>query len=136
MTAPGRIGEAEFPGSAESVGEARAFVRRMLAGRPGPVVDDVVLLTSELFTNAVRHSDSGRRVGGVVRLALFEPGDGVLRVEVADAGSAGGEPRPWMDADEESESGRGLFLVDLLAGKWGTHVRGGGRVVWFEMLRS
>lgn len=136
MTASGPIGQAEFPGSAESVGEARAFVRRVLAGRPSAEVDDIVLLASELFANAVSHSDSGRRAGGVVRLTLSEPGDGVLRVEVGDAGSAAVEPRPRMDVDEESENGRGLFLVDLLAGKWGTHPQGDGRVVWFEMRTS
>ncbi len=66
-------------------------------------------------------------------MSLSEPADGVLRVEVGDAGSPGSEPRARLDVDQESEGGRGLYLVELLADKWGTHVHDEGRVVWFEI---
>ena len=134
MTAPGQIGEATFPGRPESVADARAFVRRVLIARYGTVLEDVVLLVSELLGNAVRHSDSGRLPGGVVTVTLSEPADGVIRAEVGDAGSARvGELRAQPDADENSEGGRGLYLVDLLADKWGSHPHDHGRVVWFEI---
>ncbi|MEV5414464.1 ATP-binding protein [Thermopolyspora sp. NPDC052614] len=134
MTAPGRIGEATFPGRPESVADARAFVRRALIARYGTVLEDVVLLVSELLGNAVRHSDSGRLPGGVVTVTLSEPADGVIRVEVRDAGSPrAGELRAQPDVDENSEGGRGLYLVDLLADKWGSHLDDDGLVVWFEI---
>lgn len=132
MTAPGWIAEAAFPGSAESVADARAFVRRALIARYGTVVEDVVLLASELVGNAVRHSDSGRLPGGVVTVTLSEPAADVIRVEVGDAGSAAGELRARQDVDQDSEGGRGLYLVDLLADKWGSHCHAHGRMVWFE----
>ena len=133
MTVPGLIGWAEFPGTAESVAGARAFVRRVLIARYGTVVEDVVLLVSELFGNAVRHSDSGRLADGVVTVTLSEPVDGVMRVDLVDAGSAAGELRARLDVDQDSEGGRGLYLVDLLADKWGSHTQGEGRLVWFEV---
>jgi len=133
VTAPGMIAQAEFPGKGESVAEARRFVRRTLLARYGAVIEDAVLLTSELVGNAICHSDSGRLPGGTVTVSLSEPADGVLRVEVGDAGSPGSEPRARLDVDQDSEGGRGLYLVELLADKWGSHLRGGGRVVWFEI---
>lgn len=109
------------------------FARRALIARHGTVVEDAVLLTSELVGNAIRHSDSGRLPDGVVTVTLSEPADGLLRVEVGDAGSPAAEPRARLDVDHDIEGGRGLYLVDLLADKWGTHLHDGGRVVWFEI---
>jgi len=133
MTAPNMLGQAMFPGRGESVAAARMFVRRALIARYGTVVEDVVLLTSELVANAIRHSDSGRLPDGTVTVTLSEPADGIFRVEVVDAGSPAAEPRARLDADPVSEGGRGLYLVDLLADKWGSHLYDNGRVVWFEV---
>ena len=50
-----------FPGAQEQVGEARRFVKTLLAS--SPLLDDLILITSELTSNAICHTASGR--GGV-----------------------------------------------------------------------
>lgn len=109
-----------------SVREARAEVRRQLEiwglGEREDVADTAELLVSELATNALLHSES--------RFTLtMTAAHGVLRCEVADAG--GGQPRV-LDAGT-AESGRGMFLVDALARRWGCHQDGPGTTVWFEL---
>ncbi|MEV5408943.1 ATP-binding protein [Thermopolyspora sp. NPDC052614] len=136
MIVPGLIAQAEFPGVPKSAAKARAFVRRAFISRYGTSVEDAVLLVSELVGNAVRHSDSGRLPDGTVRVTLSAPRADLVRVEVCDDGSAADDLRPRLNADQDSEGGRGLRLVDLLADKWGSHVQDHGRVVWFEMSVS
>jgi len=77
MTAPNMLGQAMFPGRGESVAAARMFVRRALIARYGTVVEDVVLLTSELVANAIRHSDSGRLPDGTTLAEAIEAVDAV-----------------------------------------------------------
>ncbi len=36
-------------------------------------------------------------------------------------------------ADETDEGGRGLYLVDQIASRWGSRPTRNGKVVWFEM---
>jgi len=119
----------EYDPRPTSVREARAEVRRQLerwglADRDGDLVDTAVLLVSELATNAVRHA-SGR-----FRLTLFAA-HGVLRCEVGDTGCR--EPRVRDTAAGAEESGRGMFLVDALARRWGCRRDGPGKTVWFEL---
>ncbi|MGW4638812.1 ATP-binding protein [Sphaerisporangium sp. NPDC004334] len=116
----------DLVGVPESAGQARAFVREAL-GRAHPVLDEVVLLVSELVTNSVTHSDS--RGGGPVTLAISEC-DGAVHVEVVDRGS---EREPRVRGGLEEEGGRGLFLVDAISDRWGMYRDGGGRVVWFAV---
>lgn len=86
---------------------------------------DVILLTSELATNAVTHAQSGFEL--VVRM-----GDGRLRIEVGDHDP--GIPQvQWVPAG--ATSGRGLLIVETLADAWGvTADEGGGKTVWFEVV--
>jgi anti-sigma regulatory factor (Ser/Thr protein kinase) len=118
-----------FPGQPDQVAAARAVVARALAGCPAAA--DVVLLTSELATNAIKHSASGR--GGRFTIAISH-GPGRVRVTVTDNGSAG---HPALAAAEElATSGRGLVLVDFLADRWGYAQSKGIRdpgAVWFEL---
>jgi hypothetical protein len=37
-------------------------------------------------------------------------------------------------AGENDEGGRGLYLVDQLASRWGSRPTRDGKVVWFEMV--
>lgn len=74
-----------------------------------PVVEDAVLVVSELVTNAVRHGT------GAVGLRV-SAGAEELRIEVHDGSTV---PARLRAAGEEEESGRGLFLVDALARAWG-----------------
>nr|WP_145490513.1 MULTISPECIES: ATP-binding protein [Streptomyces] len=85
---------------------------------PSALADDVVLTVSELVTNAIRH---GR--GGNVRLRVRCAEE--LRIEVSDGNPAPAQVRTTTDQDE---SGRGLFLVTLLARNWG--VSEDGRTTW------
>lgn len=115
-----------FAGSRDQVKHAREFVARALGACPA--ADEVILLTSELVTNAIKHTASGD--GGHFTVTVYRAGTWA-RVEVRDAGSATKPTAvPHM---AEAESGYGLGLVDLLATRWGYAGGGRGRVVWFEL---
>ncbi len=127
------LGRVDLPVSTASVGQARAYVRGILTSRHQAVRDDVVLLVSELVANSVQYSDPDQRGDDSVTLVVCEPGTGVLRIEVSDAGSAASRPQPRLEVDVDSEGGRGLLLVDALAEKWGWHETSTGRMTWFEL---
>jgi anti-sigma regulatory factor (Ser/Thr protein kinase) len=115
----------------EGSGAAAAARRRLLEGNgmlPPAIRDDVLLLVSELVTNAVRHAGAGLERPLQVQLL---PGRGSVLVAVADEGpgftrrpnpSAGNEPGGW-----------GLFLVDQIADRWGVECTTSGTRVWFEI---
>jgi anti-sigma regulatory factor (Ser/Thr protein kinase) len=115
-----------IPGRPDRVSEARAFVRKVI-GAGGPVADTAVLLTSEIVTNAVMHSDS-RRAGGSVTVLMIEISGG-LRVEVADDGSD--LSAPVVRGDVYASDGHGLYLVQALADQWGYVRDQAGTTVWF-----
>lgn len=97
------------------------------------LLDDAVLCTSELMANACLHARGAE--GAVLRVAVDARGPVALRVTVYD-GDAGTAPRLLEGYDPES--GRGLWLVDMLSqGRWGTvtgaPLPGGGKGVWFEL---
>jgi anti-sigma regulatory factor (Ser/Thr protein kinase) len=114
-----------FHGAASSAPMARRFVGDILAAWGlGDLVDTARLLLGEVISNAVQHT-----VGDVsVRLRLRI---NRLRIEVID----GSDRRPdLLDAEPDSESGRGLKIVATLADEWGHDAReAGGKVVWFEL---
>jgi anti-sigma regulatory factor (Ser/Thr protein kinase) len=124
------IGSLTIPGRAQHVREARAFVAKAL-GDTDPLADVAVLLTSELVTNAVVHSDS-RGAEGTVSLMLVEMPGG-LRVEVADGGSD--QNVPVVKSDVLVSEGHGLFLVQTLADQWGYVRDEVGTTVWFWLSR-
>ena len=111
-------GELALSGGPEAVGLARAAVRARLE----PLLSrerlsDVLLMTSELVTNAIRH---GRAAGVDDRIRLRVIHDGTrTRIEVRDAGP-GFSARP---PGPSGEGGMGLGLVDGLADAWGTDRR-------------
>ncbi|MGV9779573.1 ATP-binding protein [Streptosporangium sp. NPDC003464] len=124
----------EFPGEVSSVPAARAWAHGLPAVRLAPpALDDVLPLLSEVVTNAVTHSDSGRTAGGRVTVRVTcDPG--VVHVEVTDDGSATSAPAVHVP-DADADGGRGLWLVDLVATVWGSsrHDDEAGRSVWFEV---
>lgn len=131
-TAP-RTARRRFPGLPSQICYARKFVARQLAD--SPEVTTATLLTSELATNAITHSASGRATGKFEVCVHHAPG--WARVEVRDLGSTTEAPQPQhRDPYDTAENGRGLDLVEALAGKWGTEPRrdGRGRQVWFELV--
>ncbi|GII77223.1 ATP-binding protein [Sphaerisporangium rufum] len=133
MKPTGVCGEVELAGELRSVPVARAWVRAFLASAGRCDVGDVELLVGELVANAVRHSDSGHRPGGVVWLRVHDDGRAV-RAEVTDEGSSGGVPSITTPVDPMSEGGRGLWLVRELSSAWGWHPTGTGRTVWTEVV--
>ncbi|MDX3749079.1 ATP-binding protein [Streptomyces sp. AK08-02] len=94
------------------------------------VLESAELVLSELVTNALRVPvPSDRLVGVRIARSLAE---GLLRLEVSDAGS--GRPEVRAPGDEET-CGRGLLLVEALAHRWGVEERVGGigKMVWAEL---
>ncbi|WP_248964605.1 ATP-binding protein [Sphaerisporangium perillae] len=123
-----------FPGEEASVPAARAWVRELLATRiAATALDDVLLLLSEVVTNAVAHSDSGCVVDGLVTVRVARVSEAV-HVEVTDAGSATCAPVARV-AEPDSDGGRGLWLVNQIATAWGSSCPdgGAGRSVWFQV---
>jgi serine/threonine-protein kinase RsbW len=121
-----------FPGTAAAVGQARRFIAGVL-GEDCPGLADVLVMVSEIATNAVRHTASGVP-GGCFDLTVSVAGD-TIRVTVTDRGSASvPRMRGSTAADPgELEGGRGLSLVNALADRWGFTGDRQGRVVWFEI---
>lgn len=109
------------------IGAGRRWVTQtaVAAGVDDDTADVVELLTSELLTNAVRHSPAGAPV--TVHVGRRP---GALRVTVHDAGA---DQPTLQDAGPEDENGRGLLLVHTLATAWGVeHHLQSGKSVWFE----
>ena len=121
--------ELQLPHTTDSVRRARRTIAAFLepAEVPLAVIDDVLLLVSELVTNAVVHAGSP----AVVRLDAD-----VERIKVAVADRDGeGAPR-IAEPQLFSSSGRGVLLVDRLAARWGVEPQVAGKVVWFELPRG
>ncbi|MEY9996688.1 anti-sigma regulatory factor (Ser/Thr protein kinase) [Streptomyces sp. V4I8] len=110
----------------EAVGHARRFTRRTLRtwGVPPPDRDAVLLVVSELVTNALVHTD------GRVRLDLTLVNQR-LRVAVAD--SSPRTPVKPAGISWEATGGRGILLVEAMAAEWGTVPVSGGKQVWSEI---
>lgn len=117
-----------LPGVPAQVSAARHLVTTAL-GRDHPLHDDCVLLTSELATNAVLHSQSGD--GGCFTLAVHASGRRV-RVRIADDGSD--EPPCACRTNLHGTSGRGLPLLEALSHRWGFVRENGANTVWFELV--
>ncbi|MFJ3441617.1 SpoIIE family protein phosphatase [Streptomyces sp. NPDC086081] len=112
----------------DAVMHARRFSARTL--RSWGVVaeaDAVLLVVSELVTNALVHTQ------GAVRLDLTLAADR-LRVTVSD--SSPRAPAKPVVVDWESTGGRGLFLVEAMSAAWGSVPVGGGKQVWSEIVVS
>ncbi|MEV7891528.1 SpoIIE family protein phosphatase, partial [Streptomyces sp. NPDC088357] len=110
----------------QAVGHARRFTRRTMRtwGVSGDALDTVLLVVSELVTNALVHTD------GRVRLELILVNHR-LRVAVADS-----SPRTPARATRigwEATGGRGILLVEAVSDAWGTLPVSGGKQVWSEI---
>jgi anti-sigma regulatory factor (Ser/Thr protein kinase) len=93
------------------------------------VVDEVVLLVSELCTNALLHTASG--YDGTFDVAVYL-GSLSVRIEVRDGGAAQA-PSVRQPADTFAEYGRGLDLVELLSDRGGYSGDPNGRSVFFGL---
>ena len=120
----------ELPPEASSAAVARAALRGLLAGlqEPGPAPDHpafdrVLLLTSELVTNAILHARTPLRL-----TARTEAGQVV--VQVFDTVPSLPRRRSYRS---DAGTGRGMHLVEALADRWGVDQMAGGKCVWFSV---
>ncbi len=118
-----RINRLVFGDEVADVGRAREYAKHVLRDSPrgAPARADIVLVVSELVTNAIRHA------GGHGALRLVVGLDNV-RIEVDDH-----QPRlrPRSTA-VNSKGGRGLALVAGISARWGVVTRHDGKTVWAE----
>ncbi|MFJ6564946.1 SpoIIE family protein phosphatase [Streptomyces sp. NPDC091412] len=121
---------ASFDPLGRSVATARSFVRDTLQGWGfGDIVDDAVVLTSELVTNAVVHA------GTAADVLCLRSDDGV-RIEVSDRYPERELPVQSSAINMGSpdrEGGRGLQLCAALAGRWGVEYTPTHKKVWFQL---
>ncbi|MFD7436771.1 ATP-binding protein [Streptomyces sp. NPDC059861] len=122
-----------LPATPESAGVARGAVRQTLTSwhTHADDVDNAVLVTSELVTNAVTHSGSERIV---CRLHLTGRR---LRVEVEDQNLGSTLPAS-RQACPDDQNGRGLLLVEAVCDDWGVRPAPNrtGRVVWADLTTT
>ncbi|MEY9846187.1 anti-sigma regulatory factor (Ser/Thr protein kinase) [Streptacidiphilus sp. BW17] len=109
----------QFPAAELSVPKARRFVKSAYECFKVPT-DTVELIVSELVTNGVQHTQRP------VRVTLFTPSSGLLRIEVADTSSA---PPRRRQASPDDESGRGMELTEALSESFEVALIPGGKVV-------
>ncbi len=113
-----------LPARPESAAEARRIV--MSACRRWAredLCDSAALVATELVANGVRHA-------GTPLMVRLMPIDGGIRLEVADDSTREVRAR---DARLMDEGGRGLFLVDALAMRWGVDAHPAGKRIWAEI---
>ncbi|MFN2524029.1 MAG: SpoIIE family protein phosphatase [Mycobacteriales bacterium] len=115
-----------LPAHGRSASEARRIIEAAVEeAQLTDLVDEALLLVTELVTNAIVHAGT--------ELELLVSTDGpTLRVEVSDR-SPGAIPVVRDQPSETREGGRGIFLLDALATEWGTRHFGSGKSVWFQL---
>ncbi|WP_079176677.1 SpoIIE family protein phosphatase [Streptomyces sp. MUSC 14] len=121
---------ATFEPVGRSVATARSFVRDTLQGWGfADIVDDAVVLTSELVTNAVVHA------GTHADVLCLRTDDGA-RIEVSDRYPEREVPLQSAAAtmgSPDREGGRGLQLCAALAARWGVDYTPTHKNVWFQL---
>jgi anti-sigma regulatory factor (Ser/Thr protein kinase) len=90
--------------------------------------DTAALILSELTTNAIVYSASPARAS-----IGHDAYGGLVHGEVSDQGTRWPVEPPPGQMEELGEGGRGLWLVGMLATRWGVtrHADGAGKCVWF-----
>jgi Histidine kinase-like ATPase domain len=115
-----------LPPTAESASVARWLVTNLVRDLVDQdTLDTAALLSTELVSNAIRQSREELVL--MVRLAA-----GRMRVGVSDSSHR----RPQLvHVGSRDTSGRGLYLVEAMADRWGVDPdeRGLGKTVWFEL---
>lgn len=124
---PGMVAlQRDYPGTADQPRYVRTDLALVAAGFPA--VEDLILLASELATNAILHSRSGHPGRTFTVRAVLHLGDYVW-VEVADQGGI------WARGEHDDEHGQGLAIVAAVAGdgNWGIDGDEASRVAWFRL---
>ena len=121
-----RTARIALPRSPASVGEARRFIQARTAAWsvPEPAGSQLVLIGSELVTNAVLHARTELAV-------TLELRDGRVRIGVTDRSQA---PATLRHYQADAMTGRGLGVVAALSDRWGISAAPDGKVVWAEVV--
>lgn len=116
---------AELPYLPSAVPQARRVLRECLglAGLAEEVSGIAELLVSELVTNAVKY-------GRPPVWLLVELRPGLVHASVSDTSTTLPQRR---DARPDSEGGRGLLVLEALAGSWGAVSVESGKYMWFDL---
>ena len=123
----GRQTVTTLPPAGSSPSTARRIVESVVnAHRLDNVLDEALLLVTELVTNAVVHAGTDIDV-------RVDAGDKRLRVEVIDRTPGLLHIDSHLPSDQR-EGGRGLLLLDALAAEWGTRHFSWGKSVWFVLV--
>lgn len=109
--------EQTFEPEPGEIGAARALVRDAVGGS-SVAASDLILIVSELATNAIRHAGTAFRVSLSV--------DSIVRLEVTD----GSDAMPTRAVG--GMTNHGLGIVGLLAARWGVESNPVGKTVWVE----
>lgn len=127
MNAP-TVRRIRLPADHSSPGLAREAIRTIVHERDlSGILDEALLLVTELTTNSVVHA--GTEVDVEITAA-----DTSLTVTVLDFQPGTVVPNiPTVGSANLDERGRGLLLVDQLASSWGTLHFDGGKGVWFRL---
>lgn len=113
-----------IPADSASIASARKFTESFLRTRGlEGLVDTMVLLVSEVVTNAIIHG------GSAAELCLMQRGNSI-RAEVRDGSQLLPAVKQYSDS---ATTGRGMLIVESLASSWGTETQEGGKVVWFAV---
>ncbi|WP_255650180.1 ATP-binding protein [Frankia sp. ArI3] len=116
---------AELPYLPSAVPQARRVLREgmRMAQLPEDVRSTAELLVSELVTNAVKY-------GQPPLWLLIEMRPGLIHASVSDTSTVLPQRRT---AAPDAEGGRGLLVLDALAGSWGTVMAESGKYLWFDL---
>ncbi|MDT0267957.1 ATP-binding protein [Streptomyces sp. DSM 44915] len=122
--------QARYPRHQANVKAARSLARQV-AREWGldQLAHDLTLVVSELVTNAIVH---GKTAQGREVLLTFDLTPFHLRVEVRDSGD-GCPRRQGGGVNGDSETGRGLDVVEAITSRWGVAERVIGKTVWAEL---
>jgi sigma-B regulation protein RsbU (phosphoserine phosphatase) len=124
-----------LPADRRTPAAARALVRSVLAeAQLEELLDEALLLTTELSTNAIEHA------GTELDIEVVADASG-MTVTVSDFAAGPlddvtvGRRNDLTDISKVAERGRGLLLVDHFANRWGTTHLPTGKGVWFRLDR-
>jgi len=120
----------QLPHSSTSVRSARRRIADDLGRRgvPQSIVEDCLLVVSEILSNALKHAHP---LGSGKLEVSWDVREGAVEIQVADGG---GPTRPYLPAPSLSSlGGRGLSIVATIAAAWGVRADESGTVVWARL---